>query len=211
MITNPERKRDNGPAARALSLLRAGLALPFRLAGTLLKRTAQVILSLFIVILHPQFKWLVKVIARSGLVQNYIKPAFHGFIVGYYEPFFDLLATLPPFWATVSIALPLAILEPAKVVATILIAERPKSGLLLWVLLQLLSLVLIDRTWTAVRPQSRKIWIVSRLHAWGWLNYSYGKYWVTSSPFYRQIIRWKEQVQQTAQAFWARLAARRRA
>jgi len=108
-----------------------------------------------------------------------------------------------------SIAVPLAILEPGKLYATILIAERPKVGILFWLLLQGLSVFLIDKTWTVVRPQSRKIWLVSRLHAWGWLNVSYGKFWITSSIFYRTIMRWQERIRLAALAFWSQLSARR--
>ena len=49
-------------------------------------------------------------------------------------------------------------------------------GILLWLFLQAISFVLIDKTWVAVRPQSRKIWLVSRLHAFVWLNVAYGKH-----------------------------------
>jgi hypothetical protein len=198
-------------SAKALDVFHAVLRFPFKLVATILKRAAQVLLSIFIVILHPGFKWLLKLLTRSRIVRNYIKPAIQKIAERYYEPYFVFLRGLPPYWATFSIALPLAALEPAKLYATILIAERPKAGIVLWLVLQGLSLVLIDKTWTAVRPQSRKIWLVSRVHAWGWLNVSYGKYWIKSSVFYRAIIRWKERVQVAAQALWAQLSTLRRA
>lgn len=178
---------------------------------TLIRRAAQVIFFIFAFILHPGFKWLVRLLTRSRLVRNYVRPALEKLTKRFYDRYFEFLRGLPPWWATVSIAVPLAALEPAKLYATILIAERPRVGIALWLLLQGLSIILIDKTWAAVRPQSRKIWIVSRLHAWGWLNISYGKYWIMSSAFYRALIGWKDRVQVMAQAFWLRLLGRRRA
>lgn len=207
-ISKPRRPSSAG-SARLLDVLHAILRSPFGLIATIAKRAAQVLLSIFIVVLHPGFKWLLRLLTRSRLVRNYLKPALQSIADRYYEPYFAYLASLSPYWATVSIAVPLAVLEPAKLYATILIAERPQLGIVLWLLLQGLSLVLIDKTWTAVRPQSRKIWLVSRLHAWGWLNVSYGKYWLTNSAFYRSIMRWKEQVTAAARAFWTRITARR--
>jgi hypothetical protein len=198
-------RRNAALSASALAVFHAIVRFPFKVVATLLKRTAQALLSIFIVILHPSFKWLVTVLARSSVVRNYISPAIQGLISRYYEPYFVFLRSLPPYWATFSIALPLAALEPAKLYATILIAERPKAGILLWLFLQGLSFVLIDKTWTAVRPQSRKIWLVSRLHAWGWLNVAYGTYWIKTSVVYRTIIRWQKRIGVNAQAFWARL------
>jgi hypothetical protein len=188
----------------------AVMKFPFELVATLIKRTAQILFSIFVVILHPGFKWLVKLLTRSRFVRDYIRPAVQKFALHYYEPYFAYLRRLPPYWATFSIALPLAALEPAKLYATILIAERPKAGILLWLFLQGLSLVLIDKTWIAVRPQSRKIWLVSRLHALGWLHVSYGKYWIQRSIFYQTIIRWQQRVRIAAQAFWVRLLGARR-
>lgn len=206
--TSTKRKTpDHGPSrwqARAAGVLRA----PFALIATILKRSAQILLSLFILFLHPQLKWLVRVLAESRLVRIYLRPAMRSFVANVYDPYFAFLSRLPPFWATVSIAVPLAALEPAKLYATILIAQQPSSGVLLWLLLQALGLVLIDRTWTAVRPQSRKIRLVSRLHAWGWLNYSYGKYWVQSSPFYQAVLRWQAEIRRGARAWWSRFVTR---
>lgn len=183
---------------------------PFKVAGNVLKHIAQVLLTIFVVVLHPSFKWLVHLLFRSSFVRGYIRPALEVLIVRFYEPYFTFLRSLPPYWATFSIGLPLAVLEPAKVVATVLIAERPRIGILLWLFLQGLSYILIDKTWTAVRPQSRKIWIVSRLHAWGWLNIAYGKYWVMNSAFYKTVIRWQEQIWASVQAYWAQMTAPRR-
>jgi hypothetical protein len=76
--------------------------------------------------------------------------------------------------------------------------------------LQVLSLVLIDRTWSAVRPQSRKVWLVARIHAWGWLNVAYGKNWIRNSSLYRATQRWKRQARRTVRAIWLRLVPRRR-
>jgi hypothetical protein len=203
-------RRRPGLAARLATVFRYILGLPFDLIGKLAKRAVQVLLALFIIVLHPQFKWLWKLLTQSSLVQNYLKPSIRAFAVNYYEPYFDHLRGLPPYWATFSIALPLAVLEPAKLYATILIAERPKMGILLWLCLQGLSLILIDKTWSAVRPQSRKIWLVSRLHAWGWLNVSYGKHWIKSSSTYQTLMRWKEQARSIALDFFSRHALRRR-
>ena len=61
---------------------------------------------------------------------------------------------------------------------------------MLWLALQVVSLVLIDRTWTAVRPQSRKIRPVARAHAWLWLNAEHGKYWIRNSQAYRAARLW---------------------
>lgn len=196
--------------ARALMAIRFILGLPFSLIGKLAKRAVQVVLALFVIVLHPQFKWLWKLIVRSAFVQHYLKPTLQKLAAYIYEPYFQFLRGLPPYWATFSIGLPLAILEPAKLFATILIAERPKMGILLWLVLQGLSFILIDKTWTAVRPQSRKIRIVSRLHAWGWLNVSYGKYWIKTSATYRTLIRWKEQARSIAVSLFSRRASRRR-
>jgi hypothetical protein len=203
----PER-RDRGAQARAVALGHAILKFPFRLGLTILKRIAQVLFSIFILILHPGYKWLIKLLTRSAFVQKYIRPALQKIAERYFDPYFAFLGSLPPYWATFSIALPLAFLEPAKLYATILIVEHPKTGVLLWLLLHGLSFVLIERTWTAVRPQSRKIWLVSRIHAWAWLNWSYGKYWITSSLFYKTLVRWRKQVWAATRAFWAQLMAR---
>jgi hypothetical protein len=179
---------------------------PFRVVGAIVMHAIQILLSIFFVILHPQFKWLLRLLLRSSLVRNYFMPAIKTLADRLYHPYFDFLRSLPPFWATVSIALPLAILEPAKLVATILIAERPRVGALLWLFLQGLSFVLIDKTWAAVRPQSRKIWLVSRLHAWIWLNVSYGKYWVKNSKAYKQVRYGIERARAAAMAFLAQLS-----
>jgi hypothetical protein len=204
------RKSPKQAPPSSLSTLRTVTLFPFRVVLTLLKHAAQVLLSIFIVILHPQFRWLWRLFLRSRLVRNYIKPALQQLSVYLYEPYFAFLRSLPPFWATVSISVPLAVLEPAKAYATYLIAERPKVGIALWLFLQLLSFVLIDKTWTAVRPQARKIWLVSRLHAWGWLNVSYGKYWVTNSLAYKTMMKWLEQAREAAKRFLVQLGASRR-
>ena len=163
-------------------------------AATPFLRVVQVVLTIIIGILHPQFRWLWRALLRSAFVRRYLTPLLHKLAAALYEPYFAFLRSLPPYLATVSIALPLAILEPAKLYATILIAERPRVGIVLWLVLQGLSVVLIDKTWDAVRPQARKIWLVSRLHAWGWLMFSYGKHWVTSSAPYRAMRRWVERL-----------------
>ena len=201
-----ERRQSPGFATKLFSAFDVAAKFPFQLAATLLKRLVQIIFSIFILILHPGFKWLLALLTRSRIVRDYIRPALQELGARVYEPYFEFLRGLPPYVATVSIALPLAVLEPAKLYATILIAQKPKAGILLWLFLQGLSFVLIDKTWTAVRPQSRKIWIVSRLHAWGRLNLSYGKYWITSSAFYQTIMRWQRGVRSAAQAYWRQLA-----
>src|SRR5271166_2426386 len=91
--------------------------LPFKLLRRIAARTIQVVFALFVVVLHPQFKWLAGVIAQSSLVQNYIKPSLETVITNVYEPYFAYLKELPPYWATFSIAAPLAVLEPAKFAA----------------------------------------------------------------------------------------------
>ena len=189
-------------AAGVPQTLRTIVEFPFRLVGRVLLHIIQAVLSIFIGILHPSFKWLSRLLLRSTLVRNYIRPAVQAIAARLYEPYFAWLRSLPPFWATISIAVPLAVLEPAKAYATILIATRPKIGILLWLALQGLSVVLIEETWTAVRPQARKIWLVSRLHAWGWLMVSHGKYWITSSPAYQTMLRWSRQIRAAAQRLW---------
>jgi hypothetical protein len=195
-----------GQGPQALAIANEVVRFPFRVVGAVLLHAAQILLSIFMVVLHPQFKWLLRLLLRSSLIRNYVNPAIQTLADRLYHPYFDFLRSLPPFWATVSIALPLAILEPAKLVATILIAERPRVGAVLWLLLQGLSFVLIDKTWAAVRPQSRKIWLVSRLHAWIWLNVSYGKYWVKNSKAYQQVYRLLERARAAAMAFLAQFS-----
>lgn len=183
--------------------------LPFRLIGRVITRTIQVVFALFVVVLHPSFKWLAGVIAQSGLVQNYIKPSLQTLITNVYEPYFAHLRELPPYWATFSIAVPLAVLEPAKFVATIMVAQHPRTGALLWLFLQGVSFVLIDKTWVAVRPQSRKIWLVSRIHAWVWLNVEHGKYWIRTSSIYKTVLRWKEKARRQTRLVFGRFGPRR--
>jgi hypothetical protein len=184
--------------------------LPFKLIGRVIARTVQVVFALFVVVLHPSFKWLAGLVAQSSLVQNYIKPSLQTFITNVYEPYFAHLRELPPYWATFSIALPLAVLEPAKFLATIMIAGRPRMGILLWLFLQGVSFVLIDKTWVAVRRQSRKIWLVSRIHAWIWLNVEHGKYWIKTSSIYRTVMRWKETARRQVRVLFGRFGPRRR-
>lgn len=192
---------------------RGGLALfvggvlrfPFSLIATALKPIAQIIFSIFFLIQHPQLKWLLRLVLRSRLVRNYIRPVLQGAVDRIYRPYFEFLRGLPPLPATLSIAIPLTVLEPAKLYATILVVEHPKTGLTLLLFLHALSFVLIDSTWTAVRPQSRKIWLVSRLHALIWLNVSYGKYWVTQSAVYRAMTRWLSETRWAVRALLARL------
>ena len=184
--------------------------LPFKLIGRVIVRTIQVLFALFVVILHPQIKWLARVIAQSGLVQNYIKPSLQTLITNVYDPYFAHLRELPPYWATFSIALPLAVLEPAKFVATIMIAQHPRTGALLWLFLQGVSFILIDKTWIAVRPQSRKVRLVARIHAWLWLNVEYGKHWIRTSSIYKMALRWKETARRQVRVFFGQFAQRRR-
>ncbi len=188
---------------------RSTAALPFRLLGRSIARAIQVVFALFVFILHP-LKWLIETAGRSALVRNYLKPAFQGLAATVYEPYFAYLRGLPPFWATVSIALPLAVLEPAKFIATIMIAVRPKMGVVLWLFLQAVSFVLIERTWAAVRPQSRKIWLVARAHAFVWLTVAHGKHWIETSAIYQTATRWKEKARAIVRVFFARFASRRR-
>ncbi len=195
----PDRSKTPSAGEKALAASRAAAALPFRLIGRMIARTIQVVFAIFVLVLHP-FKSLVETVGRARVVQNTLKPAFHSVLGAVYEPYFAYLRELPPYWAAFSIALPLALLEPAKFVATIMIATRPNTGVLLWLFLQGVSFVLIDRTWVAVRPQARKIWLVSRLHALLWLNVAYGKHWIETSGLYRTLVRWREAALRTARA-----------
>ena len=68
--------------------------------------------------------------------REYVKPSLRTITAYVYDPYFAFLGRLPPFWATFSVALPLAVLEPAKLAATIVIAERPRAGIVLWIALQ---------------------------------------------------------------------------
>ncbi len=206
----PNHKSDASLLARGVAASRFAAGLPFKLIGRAIVRTIQVVFALFVVVLHPQLKWLFNVIAESSLVRNYIRPSLQTLAATVYEPYFAYLRELPPYWATVSIAVPLAILEPAKTVATILIATRPRMGILLWLALQGVSFVLIDRTWAAVRPQSRKVWLVSRIHAWAWLNVEYGKHWIRTSSIYLTLLRWKERARRLLRVSMARLSRRGR-
>ncbi len=207
---DPNADNNASLSARVLKHSTYVAGLPFKLIGRVIVRTIQVLFALFVVVLHPSFKWLARAIAQSSLVQNYVKPSLRTFITHVYEPYFAFLRNLPPFWATLSIAVPLAVLEPAKLGATIMIAQRPKIGILLWLLLQGVGFILIDKTWVAVRPQSRKIWLVSSIHAWIWLNVEHGKYWVKTSPIYKTVLRWKETARRQVRVFFAQFAARRR-
>jgi hypothetical protein len=206
----PEAPPERTSAARATAEAATRTAvMPFTLAGRMIGRAIQIVFALFVVVLHPQIVWLIETIGQSALVQDYIKPAFRGVIERVYEPYIALLKRLPPYWATFSIALPLAILEPAKFAATIMIALQPKIGVALWLLLQAVGFVLIERTWAAVRPQSRKVWLVARTHAFVWLNVAYGKHWIKTSALYLAAVRWKEEGRKILRAFFARLAPRR--
>jgi len=211
-------KRENlsdlkGNASLSATLLATSsyaARLPFKLIGRAILRAIQVVFALFVVVLHPSFKWLAGLVAQSSLVQNYIKPSLQTLITNVYEPYFAHLKELPPYWATFSIALPLAVLEPTKFAATIMIARHPRMGILLWLFLQGVSFVLIDKTWVAVRPQSRKIWLVSRIHAWIWLNVERGKYWIKTSSIYTTLARWKETVRRQVRVFFGQYGQRRR-
>ena len=83
---------------------RGGLALfvhgvlrfPFRLIATALKPIAQVIFSIFFLIQHPQLKWLLRLVLRSRLVRNYIRPVLQGTVDRIYRPYFEFLRGLPP-------------------------------------------------------------------------------------------------------------------
>jgi hypothetical protein len=206
----PRAPSNASASARVLESLSYFVRLSFKLIGRVLVRTVQVLFALFVVVLHPQFKWLAGLIAQSSLVQNYVKPSLQGLITHVYEPYFVYLKELPPYWATFSIAVPLAVLEPAKFVATIMIAERPRMGVLLWLFLQGVSFVLIDKTWMAVRPQSRKIRLVARIHAWIWLNVEYGKHWIRTSSIYKTMLRWRETARRRLRLFLAQFTRRRK-
>lgn len=188
--------------SQAPAALRFMLKLPFRIAARLVQHAVQILFALFVLFLHPQLKWLFRLIAESAIVRIYLASALRVLSVYFYEPYFAFLRRLPPYWAAFSVALPLAVLEPAKLGATIMIAQRPKSGAVLWFALQGVSLLLIDRTWVAVRPQSRKIRLVARIHAWLWLNAEHGKYWIKNSRFYRMITIWARKTRRSVRGFW---------
>ena len=202
--TVSEEGRNTLPG-RASAALRFTLTLPFKFAARLIQHTVQALFALFVLVLHPQLKWLFQVIVHSPVFREYVKPSLRTITAYVYDPYFAFLGRMPPFWATFSIALPLAVLEPAKLGATILIAERPKAGIVLWIALQLVSLVLIDRTWVAVRPQSRKIWPVARVHAWLWLNAEHGKYWIRNSRIYRTAAIWGRNARRSFRRFLAKV------
>jgi hypothetical protein len=193
------------PESRWRAFLAAVLRFPFKIAGSVVSHVIQIIFAIFVLFLHPQLRWFSHAVAQSWVVQRHVRPALRSFVAGYYDPYFDYLRTLSPYWATLSIALPLAIVEPAKLYATILIAEHPRAGLVLWLALQGIGFVLIDRTWASVRPQSRKVWLVSRVHAWGWLMVAHGKYWIGRSAFYRSLTQWKKAAAAKFGRFFMRL------
>ena len=197
-------KGGNSLPKQATAALRFTLTLPFKIVARLVQHTIQILFALFVLFLHPQLKWFFRLIADSALVRVYAKPALRIIAVYIYDPYFALLSRLPPYWATFSVALPLAVLEPAKLAAMILLAERPRSGIALWLALQGLSLLLIDRTWVAVRPQSRKIWLVARAHAWLWLNAEHGKYWIRKSRIYRMAAIWTANARRSFRRLWPR-------
>ncbi len=183
-------KGGNSLPKQATAALRFTLTLPFKIVARLVQHTIQILFALFVLFLHPQLKWLFRLIADSALVRVYAKPALRIIAIYIYDPYFALLSRLPPYWATFSVALPLAVLEPAKLAATIEVAERPRAGIVLWLSLQAVSLLLVDRTWVAVRPQARKVRLVARAHAWLWLNAEHGKFWIRNSQLYRTVTLW---------------------
>ncbi len=203
-------ERRNSLSGQAATALRFTLMLPLKIAAKLVQHTVQALFALFVLFLHPQLKSLFELIVQSAAFKDYVKPSLRTVAVYIYDPYFAFLGRLPPLWATFSIALPLAVLEPAKLGATILVAERPKAGIVLWLALQLVSLVLIDRTWVAVRPQSRKIWSVARVHAWLWLNAEHGKYWIRNSRLYRAAAIWGRNARLSFRKFLSRLRRGRR-
>jgi hypothetical protein len=190
---------------RASAAVRFTLALPVKIAARLAQHSVQILFAIFVLFLHPQLKWLLQLIVQSAVFRDDLKPSLRLFAVYVFDPYFAFLGRLPPYWATFSIGLPLAVLEPAKLAATILVAQRPKAGIVIWLALQGVSLLLIDRTWTAVRPQSRKIWSVSHAHAWLWLNAEHGKYWIRNSRIYRTATIWGKNVRRSARRLWLRL------
>jgi hypothetical protein len=195
----------NGLTQQVTAALRFTLTLPFKIVGKIIQHTAQILFALFVLFLHPQAKWLLRVIAESALVRVYLKPWLRLLAKYLYEPYFVFLGRLPPYWATFSIAMPLAVLEPAKVASTVLAVARPKVGIALWLLLQAVGLVLIDRTWTAVRPQARKLRFVASAHAWLWLNAEHGKYWIIKSRLYQMAVLWAANVRRFFRELRARL------
>ena len=204
--TNPNRNSGSSLPGRLLTASSRAARLPFKLIA----RTAQILFALFVLVLHPQFKWLAGVIAQSNFVQNTIRPVFQSVIANVYEPYFAYLKELPPYWAAFSIAVPLAVLEPAKFAATVMIAAHPKMGSLLWLFLQGVGFILIDKTWAAVRPKARQIRLVARIHAWIWLTAEHGKHWIKTSPLFKTLRRWKEAVRRRLFVFFGQFAPGRR-
>ena len=184
------RQVRNGLPQQAKAAVRFTVTLPFKVAGKLIQHTAQIVFAVYVLFFHPQLLWAYRVIADSALVRNYVRPSLRVFGIYLFDPYFALLGRLPPYWAAFSVGLPLALLEPAKIAATIEAVKRPKAGIAMWLVLQAVGLLLIDRTWTAVRPQARKLWLVSRAHAWMWLNAEYGKHRIRNSAIYRNAVLW---------------------
>jgi hypothetical protein len=210
--TSQDNNANNGRKRlpqQATDALRFTAMLPFKIASRIVQHTAQIIFAIFVLFLHPQAKWLMRVVANSVVVRVYLRPALSVLGRYLYEPYFAYLGHLPPYWATFSIALPLAILEPAKVTATVLAVTRPKIGVVLWLLLQVIGLVLIDRTWVAVRPQARRVRLVALAHAWLWLNAEYGKYWISHSQIYLTAAQWAKRTRIFFREFRERLLKKR--
>ena len=85
--TIPNRNSGTNLFGTLLAASGRAVRLPFELIG----RTIQVLFALFVLILHPQFKWLAGIVAQSPFVQNAIRPVFQTVITRVYEPYFAYL------------------------------------------------------------------------------------------------------------------------
>jgi SAM-dependent methyltransferase len=171
------------------------LLLPVTAVKLVLLRIAQVLLALFLLFLHPLIGWAKDVVQNSVFIQRYIAPFLSRHVGRYYHLYFLSLERLPPFWATLSIAVPLAVLEPAKMWATLLVAIKPAVGVPMWLGLQAVSFVLIEKTWEHVRGQARKIGAVRMVHNFLVLNLETVKRLIKASAFYRRLLGFRKRVQ----------------
>src|SRR5262245_33147547 len=87
----PSSRPSRARRVRRWEGLPALIRLPFALIGHLALHIVQVVLSIIIGILHPSFRWLVRLLLRSGLVRNYIRPTLDVLIERLYDPYFAWL------------------------------------------------------------------------------------------------------------------------
>jgi hypothetical protein len=79
----------------------------------------------------------------------------------------DIVATLPPYAILVLLAVPLTIAEPAKIYALVLMGEGHfKTGLATMAIAYLLSLVIVERIYSAGKAKLRTISWFAKLMDW---------------------------------------------